>query len=286
MIARYRGGSLRAVPSTGSEVKAVLEPLAADVAARLDVFDITGALERVWEVVRWLNRHVEVTAPWQLAKDESRAAELDRVLYDLADGIRAVAVALASYIPPTADRILAALGQPQDVAWENVAYGRTVEVTGIEAAAPLFPRLDAPTAGVIDTHAHLDACDDPAAMLARAQAAGVTRIVTIGTGIDSCRAALAIAEQHEGVLRRARDRPPSGRFGRGAADRRAPRAAQPSEGGRRRRDRARQLPPLRHTCRATRAVRRAARARRGAREAGRDPQPRRKRGHGRCSGQL
>ena len=50
-----------------------------------------------------------------------------------------------------------------------------------------------------DTHAHLDALDDPDAAVERAQAAGVTRIVTIGTGIDSCRAALALAKQHEGV---------------------------------------------------------------------------------------
>ena len=52
---------------------------------------------------------------------------------------------------------------------------------------------------MIDTHAHLDACDDPAAVVARAQAAGVTRIVTIGTGIESCRAALAIVDRHGGV---------------------------------------------------------------------------------------
>ena len=50
-----------------------------------------------------------------------------------------------------------------------------------------------------DSHAHLDACAEPDAVVARAQAAGVTRIVTIGTGIDSCRRALEIAESHEGV---------------------------------------------------------------------------------------
>jgi TatD DNase family protein len=54
---------------------------------------------------------------------------------------------------------------------------------------------------VTDSHAHLDACDEPAAALVeRAAAAGVTRIVTIGTGIDSCRQALAIAEAHDGVF--------------------------------------------------------------------------------------
>jgi TatD DNase family protein len=53
---------------------------------------------------------------------------------------------------------------------------------------------------VIDTHAHLDACDEDAAeLLVRARAAGVTRVVTIGTGIDSCHAALAIADEHDGV---------------------------------------------------------------------------------------
>jgi TatD DNase family protein len=54
---------------------------------------------------------------------------------------------------------------------------------------------------VIDTHAHLDACADrPSALIRRARAAGVDRIVTVGTGIDSCRAALELAERHEEVF--------------------------------------------------------------------------------------
>jgi TatD DNase family protein len=54
---------------------------------------------------------------------------------------------------------------------------------------------------LIDTHAHLDACDDaPAALVARAREAGVTRILAVGSGIESCRAALAVAEQEEGVF--------------------------------------------------------------------------------------
>ncbi len=46
---------------------------------------------------------------------------------------------------------------------------------------------------MIDTHAHLDALEDPDAALQRARAAGVTRVITIGTGIDSCRRALELA---------------------------------------------------------------------------------------------
>jgi methionyl-tRNA synthetase len=144
MIARYRSGTLEAAPGESSPVKSLLDPLADGVAAHFDAYDITGALERIWDVVRGLNRHVEATAPWQLAKDEARAEELDRVLYDLADGLRAVAVALSPYLPGTAPAILAALDQPADLGWDGVAYARTRRATGIEPAPPLFPRIDAP----------------------------------------------------------------------------------------------------------------------------------------------
>ena len=51
-----------------------------------------------------------------------------------------------------------------------------------------------------DSHAHLDACAEPDAVVARAREAGVARIVTIGTGLDSCRRALALAETHDEVV--------------------------------------------------------------------------------------
>ena len=54
---------------------------------------------------------------------------------------------------------------------------------------------------MIDTHAHLDACADrPSALIRRARSAGVDRIVTVGTGIESCRAALELSELHEEVF--------------------------------------------------------------------------------------
>jgi TatD DNase family protein len=54
---------------------------------------------------------------------------------------------------------------------------------------------------VIDTHAHLDACAEPADdLVTRAREAGVERIVSVGTGLESCRETLAIARRHEGVF--------------------------------------------------------------------------------------
>ncbi|MFL5918772.1 MAG: TatD family hydrolase [Gaiellaceae bacterium] len=52
---------------------------------------------------------------------------------------------------------------------------------------------------MIDTHAHLDALDDPAGAILRAREAGVERIIAIGSGIRSTRATLAIAGGEDGV---------------------------------------------------------------------------------------
>ncbi len=143
MIARYREGRVTRAPGN-DELRELLERLRGRLGEQFDVYDITGALESIWEVVRYLNRHVEQTKPWELAKDETRSGELDAVLYDLADGVRAVAVALCPYLPQTAPRILEALRQPPELRLDAIAYGATAETDGIEPAAPLFPRVELP----------------------------------------------------------------------------------------------------------------------------------------------
>ncbi|HEX3455018.1 MAG TPA: methionine--tRNA ligase [Gaiellaceae bacterium] len=145
MIARYRDG--RVPSASGSEtIRETLAPLGAAVATRMDSWDLTGALEAIWVVVRRLNAYVEETKPWELAGDEAHAGELDTVLHDLADGLRCLAIALAAFIPRSSAAILAALGQSADLDWASVAPGKTASADGIEPAAPLFPRIDAPAA--------------------------------------------------------------------------------------------------------------------------------------------
>jgi TatD DNase family protein len=53
---------------------------------------------------------------------------------------------------------------------------------------------------VIDSHTHLDHLPIPVEeAVAAAGEAGVGRLLTIGTGVESCRAALAAAERHDAV---------------------------------------------------------------------------------------
>jgi methionyl-tRNA synthetase len=141
MIAQYRDGRIPDA-AWASPLRRELDELGPGVVARFDEYDLTGALETIWSVVRSLNRYVEERAPWQLAKDDGKAQELDRTLYDLADGLRVVAIALAPYLPTAAPRILAALGQAEATGWDGVAYGKTAAAEGIAAAEPLFPRVE------------------------------------------------------------------------------------------------------------------------------------------------
>jgi methionyl-tRNA synthetase len=140
MISRYRGGELPAGPGS-PEIAVRLDALHTEAARLFDTWEVSDALEAVWDVVRELNRHVERTKPWQLAKDD-KTADLDAVLYDLADGLRSIAVALGSVQPESVSRILVALGQPEDLAWAGVASGGLRPAGGIAPAAPLFPRVE------------------------------------------------------------------------------------------------------------------------------------------------
>jgi methionyl-tRNA synthetase len=142
MIARYRDGR---VPDGRSALAAEVDRIGRVVPEQLDAWELNGALDTIWGLVRRLNRYVEERKPWEQAKDEARPGELDETLYTLVDGLRVVAVALSPYLPETAPSILQALDQDDDLAWGNVAADRTRLAVGIEPAPPLFPRIETPT---------------------------------------------------------------------------------------------------------------------------------------------
>ena len=143
MIARYRDGKVaRVEPDAPVDFDALRD----DVAARIDAWDVTGAIDTIWEAVRRLNQYVTAEEPWQLAKDDANADRLDVVLTTLVDGLTALAVALHAYLPETSPKILAALGQPEGTDWERVRNGGAAAVEGIAASEPLFPRVELPAA--------------------------------------------------------------------------------------------------------------------------------------------
>ena len=69
----------------------------------LDRAELTQALEEAWKLVRRLNRYVEETQPWELAKDEADPERLDEVLYNLVEGLRVTTLLLVPYLPQTSE---------------------------------------------------------------------------------------------------------------------------------------------------------------------------------------
>jgi methionyl-tRNA synthetase len=137
MINRYRDGEL-----PDAELDPALVPdfdgLADEVSSFIDRGELTQALEAIWQRVRRLNRYVEEQAPWQLAKDDARAGDLERVLRTLAEGLRVIAVLLSPWLPESAPKLLDALSAPDlSLAGATLEGGRVQRVTALE---PLFPK--------------------------------------------------------------------------------------------------------------------------------------------------
>jgi methionyl-tRNA synthetase len=137
MLLRYRDGVV-APAAVDPVLAADFAGLPERVAAHLDRAELTLALEEIWQRVRRLNRYVEERAPFRLAKDEDAAEELDGVLANLAEGLRAVTVLLWPYLPASAERLLEALGTPDSsLAGAALGSGRVEQVGAIGS---LFPK--------------------------------------------------------------------------------------------------------------------------------------------------
>jgi methionyl-tRNA synthetase len=109
MVHRYRDGIVP-VLTPDPELDGEFAGLAGTVEALIDRAELTTALDEIWQRVRRLNRYVEEQAPWQLAKDDARAHELDSVLGTLVVGLRVLGVLLHPYMPSSTDKLLNALG--------------------------------------------------------------------------------------------------------------------------------------------------------------------------------
>ena len=116
-----------------------LSGLGAVVSELIDRSEPSQALESIWVRVRRVNRYVEETRPWDLAKDESQAERLDQVLYSLVEALRVLTLALVPYVPESADKLLDALSEGERGLSE---FGSKDGGYAVERIPPLFPKLD------------------------------------------------------------------------------------------------------------------------------------------------
>lgn len=166
MIGKFQGGIIEGSASK----RPVDEALVADAMDTVRAYEeemeklaLTPAIKTVWAFISRANKYIDETAPWALAKDPSKKAELAAVLYHLAESLRIISGLISPFLPQTAPKIRQQLGCVDALAAPSLddlkIWGRLPAGQKIGAAEPLFPRIEteegstAPTPPAAKLHA-------------------------------------------------------------------------------------------------------------------------------------
>lgn len=124
------------------EVKALAVKTLADVDKCFNEYKIADSIECILTLARRLNKYIDETMPWALAKDESKKARLGAVLYNLLEGIRYLAILLKPYMPDTSKEILAQLNTDVTDYDSLLTFGRLKAGESVGEPKVLFSRID------------------------------------------------------------------------------------------------------------------------------------------------
>lgn len=137
-------GKLPKAAQIGEAEKEVIDlagKVIAEIKEGLPKARLSQSIETIMQLVRSINRYLEVKAPWKLAKDESKKDELATVLYISAEAVRLSLCLLWPVIPSKAEEGLSMLGSKfqsaEDLSWGVLQSGET-----FGEGKPLFPRIE------------------------------------------------------------------------------------------------------------------------------------------------
>ena len=112
MSNKYFDGVVRSTGVTAeadADLKALVTGTRARVTEKMDQLRVADAISEVFALFRRCNKYIDETAPWTLAKDETMRDRLSEVLYNLVESITIGASLLHSFLPETAEKIVAQL---------------------------------------------------------------------------------------------------------------------------------------------------------------------------------
>ena len=123
-----------------NNLKNVIKEAKENYKTLMDQFKVADALEEVQKALRAANKYIDETAPWVLAKDESKKDVLKNVLYNLLEAIRISSILLEPAMPTTSLKVYNALNTAK-TALSDATFGAhdSYKVSNCEM---LFKRLD------------------------------------------------------------------------------------------------------------------------------------------------
>ena len=147
MINQYQNGKVEPVAQEQDNLGKDLAQMAVDVIANykkeMDTLHFTQAIEDIWKFINRANKYIDETMPWKLNK-ESKAADVARVMSNLAESLRIIALLIAPIMTRTPVEMFRQLG----LDWDNnehkqLEFGNCAWKTKvISDPKPIFPRVE------------------------------------------------------------------------------------------------------------------------------------------------
>ena len=149
MVGKFQQGVVLA-PEGRSEIDAsLIEDAMTTVKTFADDMNnmkISHAIKAVWAFISRANKYIDETAPWALAKDESKKQELANTMYNLVEALRIISGLIYPYMPTTAGKLWQQLNLPGTIEELRLTdiekWGGTPANMHIGQAQQLFPRIE------------------------------------------------------------------------------------------------------------------------------------------------
>ena len=149
MIEKYFDGVIpphdTPIPEQDDTIIPAASALADRIEESMNAFHINEAIGEIFKLVRLCNKYIDLTAPWLLAKDEANKARLGTVLYNLAECLRIIGVALQPFLTRTSPKIFAQLGITDEalMSFDSIhTFGLLPVGQKVVKDEALFPRID------------------------------------------------------------------------------------------------------------------------------------------------
>lgn len=145
MAIKYFDGRVPPQGQGDQRLRAVLDRVFPLVEGHMNALAYQKALLAVWEIVGALNKYIDETAPFTLAKDEEKRGELSEVMYNILDALRVLALYVFPFMPSTGEKMWEALGYEEEITRQDLSqrfgWGWLPAGAQLRKVPPLFPRI-------------------------------------------------------------------------------------------------------------------------------------------------
>ncbi len=149
MIDKYFNGTLPVFSNDSDENEKSIKDFCNDTIKKveqyMDKMQFSNALTEIWNLVRRVNKYIDETTPWVLAKDESNKDKLANVMYTLAESLRIIGILITPSMPNTSKAIFEQLSIKDNnlLIWDSAkTFGLLPKDLSITKGNVIFPRID------------------------------------------------------------------------------------------------------------------------------------------------